>query len=218
MLILISNSGKSEELLPIIKFANRNQIKLIGIVSKKNSSLYNGADIKILIPETREAGLGIVPTSSTSIQLAIGDALAIAALNKKRFNKYDFSRLHPAGNLGKQLMTVEDLMVTQKKIPFISQNRNLHDAIRLITQKKLGVLIAHDNKKFTTGIITDGNIRKLKYNKNDLKKVFIKKVMTKKPVSVPQKTLAIKALRIMNEKKSLLFVCIRRIKLSKQLV
>jgi arabinose-5-phosphate isomerase len=201
LLILISNSGKSEELLPIIKFANRNQIKLIGIVSKKNSSLYNGADIKILIPETREAGLGIVPTSSTSIQLAIGDALAIAALNKKRFNKYDFSRLHPAGNLGKQLMTVEDLMVTQKKIPFISQNRNLHDAIRLITQKKLGVLIAHDNKKFTTGIITDGNIRKLKYNKNDLKKVFIKKVMTKKPFSVSTNTLAVKALRIMNEKK-----------------
>ena len=84
LLILISNSGKSEELLPIIKFANRNKIKLIGIVSKKNSSLYKGSDIKILIPEVKEAGLGIVPTSSTSIQLAIGDSLAVAALNKEK--------------------------------------------------------------------------------------------------------------------------------------
>tara|TARA_Y100000389_G_scaffold107783_1_gene104837 strand:- start:2877 stop:3860 length:984 start_codon:yes stop_codon:yes gene_type:complete len=201
LLILISNSGKSDELLPIIKFANRNKIKLIGIVSKKKSSLYNGADIKILIPEVKEAGLGIVPTSSTSIQLAIGDALSIAALDKKRFDKYDFSRLHPAGNLGKQLMTVEDLMVSNNKIPFISQNRNLDDAIKLITQKKLGVLLAIDNKGFTTGILTDGNIRKLRYEKKDLKKVFIKRVMTKKPISVSTNTLAVKALRIMNEKK-----------------
>ena len=108
LLILISYSGKSEELLPIIKFANRNKIKLIGIVSKKNSSLYTSSDIQILLPEVKEAGLGIVPTSSTSMQLAVGDALAIAALNKRRFSKYDFSKLHPGGNLGRQLKTVED--------------------------------------------------------------------------------------------------------------
>ena len=137
LLILISNSGKSEELLPIIKFANRNKIKLIGIVSKKNSSLYKGSDIKILVPEVKEAGLGIVPTSSTSIQLAIGDALAIAALNKNKFNKYDFSKLHPAGDLGKQLKTVEDLMVTKNQIPFIHQNKNLKDAIKVITNKQM---------------------------------------------------------------------------------
>ena len=201
LLIIISNSGKSEELLPIIKFANRNKIKLIGIVSKKNSLLYKGSDIKILIPEVREAGLGIVPTSSTSIQLAIGDALAIAALDKKKFNKYDFSKLHPAGNLGKQLKTVEDLMVTKNKIPFIGQNKNLKDAIKLITNKKLGVLIAKDNKGLTTGILTDGNIRKLRQNNHDFHKIFIKNVMTKKPISVPTETLAVKALRIMNEKK-----------------
>ena len=115
ILILISNSGKSEELIPIIKFANRNKIKLIGIVSKKNSILYKASDIKLLLPEVKESGLGIVPTSSTSIQLAIGDALAIASLNKKRFNKYDFSRFHPGGNLGKQLKTVADIMVTGSK-------------------------------------------------------------------------------------------------------
>ena len=201
LLILISNSGKSEELLPIIKFANRNKIKLIGIVSKKNSSLYKGSDIKILVPEVKEAGLGIVPTSSTSIQLAIGDALAIAALNKNKFNKYDFSKLHPAGDLGKQLKTVEDLMVTKNQIPFIHQNKNLKDAIKVITNKKLGVLIAKNNKGQTAGILTDGNIRKIRHDTKDLSKVFIKDVMTKRPISVSNETLAVKALRIMNEKK-----------------
>lgn len=201
LLILISNSGKSEELLPIIKFANRNKIKLIGIVSKKNSSLYKGSDIKILVPEVKEAGLGIVPTSSTSIQLAVGDALAIAALNKKKFNKYDFSKLHPAGNLGKQLMTVENLMVTKKKIPFINQNKNLKDAIKVITNKKLGVLIVKNIKGQTSGILTDGNIRKISHHTKNLDNVFVKDVMTKKPISVSKETLAVKALRIMNEKK-----------------
>ena len=201
LLILISNSGHSEELLPIIKYANRNKIKIIGIMSKKNSPLYKGSDIKILIPQVKEAGLGIVPTSSTSIQLAIGDALAVASLNKKKFNKYDFSKFHPGGNLGKQLKTVEDLMVTDNKIPFINENENIKNAIKLITSKKLGVLVAKNKKGMTTGILTDGNIRNLKQNNNELKNILIKKVMTKKPISVTQDTLAAKALRIMNEKK-----------------
>ena len=209
LLILISNSGKSEELLPIIKFANRNRIKLIGIVSKKNSSLYKSSDIQILLPEVKEAGLGIVPTSSTSIQLAIGDALAVAALNKKRFNRHDFSKLHPGGNLGKQLKTVEDLMVTKNKIPFINENKNLVSAIKIITLKKLGVLIAKNKNGLTKGILTDGNIRKLRLKNHDLNKTLIKNVMTRKPISVVHDTLAVKALRIMNEKK-ITSLCVHR--------
>tara|TARA_B100000902_G_scaffold366624_1_gene388531 strand:- start:71 stop:1054 length:984 start_codon:yes stop_codon:yes gene_type:complete len=201
LLIIISNSGKSKELLPIIKFANRNKIKLIGIVSKKNSSLYKGSDITILLPEVKEAGLGIVPTSSTSIQLAIGDALAVAALNKKKFNKYDFSKFHPGGNLGKELKTVEDLMVIKNKIPFINENKNLLNAIKTITSKRLGVLIAKNKKGLTTGILTDGNVRKLRLKNHNLNKTLIKSVMTKKPISVVNHMLAAKALRIMNEKK-----------------
>ena len=210
LLILISNSGKSEELLPIIKFANRNKVKLIGIVSKKNSSLYKGSDIKILLPEAQEAGLGIVPTSSTSIQLAIGDALAIAALNKKQFNKNDFSKLHPGGNLGKQLKTVEDLMVTKNKVPFILESKNLKEAIKIITQKKLGVLIAKNKKGLTTGILTDGNIRKIRHNNKDINNIIIKNVMTKKPISVSIETVAAKALRIMNERK-ITSLCVHKI-------
>jgi len=201
LLIIISNSGKSKELLPIIKFANRNKIKLIGIVSEKNSSLYKGSDIQILLPEVKEAGLGIVPTSSTSIQLAIGDALAVSALNKKKFSKYDFSKLHPGGNLGRQLKTVEDLMVTKNKIPFINENKNLVNAIKTITSKKLGVLIAKNSAGLTKGILTDGNVRKLRLKNHDLKKTLVKNVMIKKPLSVEHDTLAVKALRIMNENK-----------------
>ena len=201
VLILISNSGKSEEIIPIIKFANRNKIKLIGIVSKKSSVLYKTSDIKILLPEVKEAGLGIVPTSSTSIQLAVGDALAIASLNKKKFSKYDFSRLHPGGNLGKQLKTVGDIMATGAKIPFINENKNMHDALKIITEKKFGVLIAHDRKKLTTGIITDGNVRKLRQKNKDFQNVIIKNVMTKKPITIDIDSLAVKALRLMNERK-----------------
>ena len=201
VLILISNSGKSEEIIPIIKFANRNKIKLIGIVSKKNSFLYKGSDIKILLPEVKESGLGVVPTSSTSIQLAIGDALAIASLKKKQFSKYDFSRLHPGGNLGKQLKTVEDVMASGTKIPFINENKKMKEAIKIISKKKLGVVIARNRNKITTGIITDGNIRKLRQKNTDFQKTSVKDVMTKNPITITSDTLAIKALRIMNEKK-----------------
>ncbi len=201
VLILISYSGETKELKNIIQYANRNRIKLIGIVSKKNSVLYKASDIKLLIPEVKEAGLGIVPTSSTSIQLAIGDALAVACLNKKKFNKYDFSRLHPSGNLGAQLKTVEDLMITGKKIPFINENKKMKDALKIITNKKLGVLIVKNKIGKTTGIITDGQIRRTSQKNKDLQSLKVKQVMTKNPISIDKNTLAAKALSLMNSKK-----------------
>ena len=201
VLILISNSGKTAELKPIIQYANRNKIKLIGIVSKKNSILYKASDIKLLIPEVSEAGLSIVPTSSTIVQLALGDSISIATLNKKKFSKFDFSRLHPAGNLGSQLKTVGDLMLIKNEIPFINENQNMKNALSIITNKKLGLLIAKNKAGNTTGIITDGNIRRVGQNNSDIHKLTVKKVMTKNPISVDINMLAAKALRIMNEKK-----------------
>ena len=102
VLILISYSGNSEELKNIIKYANRNKVMIIAIVSKKNSLLYRSADIKLYIPEVEEAGLGIVPTSSTINQLSIGDSLAVATINKKRISKKDFKKFHPSGSLGEK--------------------------------------------------------------------------------------------------------------------
>ena len=201
LLILISNSGETQELKPVIRYANRNKIMLIGIVSKKNSLLYKASDIKLNIPEVKEAGLGIVPTSSTSEQLAIGDCLAVAALNKKRFKKQNFKEFHPSGSLGAKLKTVEDLMTSGSKIPFINENSNMRKALKLITEKKLGILIAINKKKLTTGIITDGQIRRSSQRNNLLIELSVKKIMTKNPISVDKDMLAVKGLAIMSEKK-----------------
>ena len=201
ILILISNSGSSEELKNIIQYANRNKIKLIGIVSKKNSLLYKASDIKLLIPEVQEAGFGIVPTTSTSVQLAMGDALAIALMNYKKFSKLDFKKFHPSGSLGNKLKTVEDLMLTKKKIPFINENKSIQSGLKIINMKKLGILIARNKFLKTTGVFTDGDIKRTIQKNIDIKKNKIKNFMSKNPISVEKDTLAAKALSIMNDKK-----------------
>tara|TARA_X000001036_G_scaffold379665_1_gene370631 strand:+ start:235 stop:1200 length:966 start_codon:yes stop_codon:yes gene_type:complete len=201
ILILISYSGSSEELKNIIKYANRNRITLIGIMSKKNSILYKNSDIKLFIPEVVEAGLGIVPTSSTINQLSIGDALAVATIERKRINKIDFKKYHPSGALGSKLKTVGDLMLTKNMIPFVSENLNMHEALKIITKKKLGTLIVKNKNGITTGIITDGTIRRASQNNNNLKKLVVRSIMTKKPINVDKEMLAEKALSIMNYKK-----------------
>ncbi|MDC1280290.1 KpsF/GutQ family sugar-phosphate isomerase [Pelagibacteraceae bacterium] len=201
ILILISYSGESDELKNIIKYAKRNKITLIGIVSKKNSTLHRASDIKLYIPEVIEAGLGIVPTSSTINQLSIGDALAVAALNKKNISKKDFKKFHPAGNLGIKLKTVEDLMSIKEKIPFINEESTMKIALKIITLKKLGTLIVRNKQGKTTGIITDGQIRRIIEKKDILYNLKVKNVMTKNPIKIDKDTLAIKALSIMNEHK-----------------
>jgi len=203
VLILISLSGETNELKNIIQYANRNKkIILIAIVSKKNSLLYKASDIKLLIPEVKEAGpSSIVPTSSTIVQMSIGDALAIATMKYKKFGKSDFKKFHPSGSLSIKLKTVEDLMVTGKKIPIINENLKMKNALNIITNKKLGVLIVKNLKGSTTGIITDGQIRRASQKNKDLQGLTVKKVMTLNPVSVNADMLAAKALSLMNSKK-----------------
>ena len=201
ILILISYSGNTLELRNIIKYAKTNKILLIGIMSDKNSILYKTSNIKLLIPEVVESGDGIVPTSSTTAQLAIGDALSIALMKKKKFGKLDFKKFHPSGNLGNKLKTVEDLMLTKNKIPFINENTLMTKALKIMTDKKLGTLIARNKKKNTTGIITDGQIRKLNSKNIYFDLLKVKDVMTKNPIKIEMNTLATKALSIMNEKK-----------------
>ena len=200
VLILISNSGQTNELENIIQFANRNKIFLISIVSKKNSILYKASDINILLPQVIEAG-GIVPTASTTSQLAIGDAIAIATMKYKKFGKLDFKKLHPSGSLSNQLKTVEDLMIVKSKIPFINENLSLEKGIKIINQKKMGVVITKNNKNFTTGIVTDGDIKRLIEKHKNFKIVKLKNIIQKKPISIEKDVLAAKALKIMNEKK-----------------
>ena len=200
ILILISYSGRTNELKNIIQYANRNKILLIGIVSKKDSILYRASDIKILVPEVKESG-EIVPTSSTTTQLAIGDALAIAVMKYKKFDKLDFKKIHPAGSLGAKLKTVGDIMLTGKKIPFINQNIKIIDALKILSEKKLGVLIVQNKNKKTIGIITDGQIRRFSQKNIDIKAMKIDEIMTKNPIGIDKESLAAKALALMNSKK-----------------
>ena len=200
ILILISYSGKTNELKNIIQYANRNKILLIGIMSKKDSILYKASDIKLVIPEVKESG-GIVPTSSTTAQLALGDALAIAAMQYKKFNKFDFKKIHPAGNLGIQLKTVEDIMIVGNKIPFVNENLNMKKALDVLSKKKLGVLIVRNKQKKTKGIITDGQLRRFNQKNLSLHSKKAIDIMTKNPVGVDKDMLAAKALAVMNSKK-----------------
>ncbi len=201
ILILLSYSGSSVELKNIINYANRNKILLIGITSKKNSILYKNSDIRLLIPEVKEAGLDMIPTSSTINQLSIGDALAISTLKKRRINNFDFKKFHPSGSLGEKLTTVEDLMLINDNVPFINENTSMIKALKIMTKKKLGTLIARNKSKHTTGIITDGQIRRYNSKNIHLDSLKVKNVMTKNPIRVEKDTLATKALSIMNEKK-----------------
>ncbi len=200
VLILISNSGETSELKNIIRFAKRNRIILIGMVTKKDSILYKESDIRLMTPKVTEAG-GIVPTASTTTQLALGDALSIASMNYKKFGKMDFKKLHPAGSLGAQLKTVEDIMLTGNKIPFVHENIKMNEALKILSKKNLGILIVRNKKKITTGIITDGQIRRYSQKNSDLQSINVDKIMTKKPISINKDALAVKALSLMNSKK-----------------
>ena len=191
VLILISFSGESAELKNIIQHAKRNKkITLIGIVSKKNSILYNSSDIKLLIPNVPEAGPGnIVPTSSTITQLSIGDALAVSTMNYRKFGKLDFKKFHPSGSLGSQLKTVEDLMITGKKIPFINENLLMKNALKIMSKKNLGVLIVKNSKQSTVGIITDGDLKRLSEKNENIKRLIVRKIMKPNPISVEKNML-----------------------------
>jgi len=202
IVILISLSGQSEELKNIIQYTSRNKnIILIGVTSKKESILYKNSDIKFLLPSVKEADPGnIVPTSSTTIQLALGDAIGISCMRYNNFGKLDFKKFHPGGSLSVKLKTVGDLMYIGSKIPFVQENTTMKDALRIITQKGLGVLLIK-KKNITTGILTDGDLKRLNRKFENFQKLKIKKVMKKNPVSVDKNTLAAQALSIMNTKK-----------------
>ena len=203
VLILISFSGESLELKNIIQYANRNKkITLVSIVSKKNSLLYKSSDIKLLIPNVVEAGPGnIVPTSSALITLSIGDALAISTMNYRKFGKLDFKKFHPSGSLGAKLKTVEDLMVKEKKVPFIKENILLGNALKTMNKFNLGVLVVRNNLQKTSGIISDGDIKRISEKNTNIKNLITKNIMKKNPISVNKDMLATQALSIMNSKK-----------------
>ena len=203
IVILLSNSGESNELKNIIQYTSRNKnIKLIGVTSKKESILYQNSDVAFLIPQMKEAGPeNIVPTSSTIAQLALGDAIAIACMNYRNFTKHDFKNFHPSGTLSIKLKTVEDLMIKGRKLPIINDSIKMKEALKVIENKKLGVLIVKNKLGYTSGIVTDGDLKRIARKFPDFENLSIKKVMKNNPITVKQDTLAANALSIMNSRK-----------------
>ena len=203
ILILISHSGESAELKNIVQFAKRNKsIMLVGVTSKKNSLLYKSSNLKFLLPAVTEAGPGnYIPTSSTTAQIVFGDCLAISTIKQRKFSKLNFRLFHPAGSLGARLKTVGDLMHKGKDIPFINENLDIKTALKTFNKKNLGVLIGVNNQKNLTGIISDGDLKRISYKSKNLNKRIIKNVMKKNPIMVNEEMLAAEALSIMNSRK-----------------
>jgi len=203
ILILISHSGESSELKNIIQYIKRNKkINLIGITSKKNSLLYKESNISFLLPTIVEAGPGnYIPTSSTTAQMCFGDAIAISTIKSRKFTKLDFKKFHPSGTLGAKLKVVNEIMYKGKDIPFINENLNIKAALKVFNKKNLGVVIARNKKGELTGILSDGDLKRINYRSDNINNLIIKKVMKKNPIRVNENMLAAQALSIMNDKK-----------------
>ena len=199
VLILISNSGFSSELNPIISYSKKHNLTLIGITSKKNSTLYKAANIKILVPETKEAGEGsFVPSSSLITQASLGSSLVIAVMKYKKHGIKTFRKLHPGGTLSKKLLSSGDLMT---KAPFVSENCKMKKALKLLSEKKLGLLVVINKRKVTNGILVDGDVKRANQKYKSLNDLKVKEVMHKNPQSVDIDFLAVQSLTLMNRKR-----------------
>ena len=199
ILIIFSYSGNTSELNNMLRYANRYRIKIIGVASKSDSILLKASNVKLLLPKVREADLtGMVPTTSTSITLLLGDCLATTVMQKRKFSKEKFKVFHPGGNIGGSLLLAKDIMVSGNKMPVINFNKNFRQALKIMNQKKLGIVVVIKNK-FIKGLVTDGDLRREIKSYSSEKKLdqFIKK----KPLVVNENMPASKALSIMNEKK-----------------
>ena len=199
ILIIFSYSGNTSELTNMIKYANRYNIRIIGIASKPDSILLKASDIKLILPKVKESDVtGMVPTSSTSITLLLGDCLATTIMRQKKFSKEKFKIYHPGGNIGNALLLAKDIMLVGKKIPIINYKKKFKEALREMNKKKLGTVVI-TKKQYIKGLLTDGDLRRgiksFSNNQNLLE------IMTQRPLVVNENMPASKALGLMNEKK-----------------
>lgn len=196
--ILISNSGETSELINLILYCKKIKIPIISITSQLNSTLSRESTLNLLIPKDIEAcPLELAPTSSTTCTLALGDALAVTLLKKKKFTESDFRELHPGGKLGQMLSEVKDVMKINLDIPLIVETKKMSYAILEMTSKGEGCVGVVSKTNELIGIITDGDVRR-NMNPKLLDK-NVKEIMTRKPKTLSPNTLISKALKIMNE-------------------
>ena len=199
ILVIISNSGNTAELTNLIKFANRFRIKIIGVASNANSMLLKASDVKILYPKLKESDPNnIVPTTSTSFVMLLCDCLATTIMERKKFTKENFFLYHKGGNLGSSLRLAKDIMVTGKKMPVIDHRKSFAEALKVMSQKKLGIVVI-TKKKYIKGLVTDGDLRRVLNNPS--KEKDLNKITRNYPLTTSENTSASKALSLMSEKK-----------------
>ena len=200
IVIFFSNSGQSNELISIFPTIKRIGAKIIGISGNVNSELANQADIHISAAVTKEAcPLGLAPTASSSVSLALGDALALCVLDLREFTAEDFAKSHPGGNLGKNILVkVKDIMRIGESIPSINIKSLLKDAIKEISKKKVGFTGIVNNENELMGILTDGDLRRALLSKKNIDS-SIEECMTKEPITLNGSEMAVEAVNIMEK-------------------
>ena len=196
--LLISNSGETPELADLISHTQRFSIPLVAVSSNSESSLIKASDFKLCLPQATEAcSIGLAPTTSTTMTLALGDALAVTLMQERKFSPEHFKILHPGGKLGAQVITVNQLMHTGKKIPLVKPNSSMPHTLIEMTSKGFGVAIIEENN-LVIGVITDGDLRR---HMNNLMSMTARQIGSNKPITIEEGSLAVKALLIMNKKK-----------------
>ncbi|MGE3830861.1 MAG: SIS domain-containing protein [Parvibaculaceae bacterium] len=206
-IVMISNSGETAELKAMLDYAKRFSVNLICITSRPDSTLADQADIALILPDAREAcPIGMAPTTSTMLQLAIGDALALALLEDKGFNAAQFRTFHPGGLLGAALTHVHDVMHKAPRIPLVPGSMAMSEALLVMTQMSFGCLGVIDEDGTLIGVVTDGDLRR--HMSRDLVDLPVAEVMTRAPRTIEGDALASEALEQLNTLKiTSLFVC-----------
>ena len=199
VIVALSNSGETTELADIIAYAKRFDIPLVALTSAAGSTLADAATVALVLPEITEAcPMGLAPTTSTTVMLALGDALAVALLERKGFSAEDFSIFHPGGKLGAHLIRVSSLMHAGNALPLSPEDAAMSDALLVMTQKSFGCIGITDGDGRLLGIITDGDLRR--HMSNNLVTMTAAEVMTADPKTIGPERLAVEAVQIMNEK------------------
>ena len=198
VVLMISNSGENPELSDLIQYTRRFGITLIGMTSRQDSALAKHCDILLLMPQMPEAcPNGLAPTTSTTITLALGDAIAVALLERMKLTPEQFGVFHPGGKLGKRLLTVAEVMRTRDDLPFINSQATMDQAILLLTSHNLGCVIVSDDGKTALGMVTDGDLKR--HMAPDLLEKPVHEIMGGNPQTISQEDLAVQGVNIMTK-------------------
>jgi arabinose-5-phosphate isomerase len=199
VVIVLSNSGETPELSDLVAYTRRFRIPLVGMASREDSTLIRQSDIRLILPQRPEAcGFGVVPTTSTTLMLALGDALAIAVMTARDFTPENFREFHPGGKLGARLSKVRDLMHTGEALPLAGEQTPMGDALLTISQKGFGVVGVLDHDGYLSGIVTDGDLRR---HMAGLLDQTAGAVMTRAPRTIGPDALAEEAVAVMQDRK-----------------